>query len=131
MHIKRTSHIAPKFTLVKNAGLALVAMSSLAFVSSPANAASSQFSEMKITIQFHASELEVDGGTEMVYSKIKKKAKSACLSLRKTSEYQGETYDECVADLVNQLVLSADKSALINHHKIQQTAKLSQKFASN
>lgn len=133
MRIKRKLSIAPSVAAVKNAGLAIALLGGLSAVAIPtaASASSANLVDAKFTVRFKVSQLAEEGGTEAVYTKIEKKAKRACVSVKEASEILGETFDECVDDVMNQFVISADVPALITYHEAKTQPVEAEKFASN
>lgn len=123
MHIKRSKHIASKTGAVKNAGLALAAFAALSAGIIPSTASAKDFLtvDKEFTVTFLASELATAHGMEVVYEKLGAEASKACKSLSFTSKRLGETFEDCVSDLMNQFVESSGMEVLRNYHMTQNT----------
>jgi len=97
MLIKRTELMASNVKSVKKSGIKLAA---IALVAATAYAPTTMASEPLLN------------GTSAVYAELMKKSKRVCRSDRNTLKYTGETVEECVADLMDQFIESADIESL-------------------
>jgi UrcA family protein len=118
MLIKRTELMASNVKSVKKSGIKLAA---IALVAATAYAPTTMASEpllidREITAKFSSQELKAENGTSAVYAELMKKSKRVCRSDRNTLKYTGETVEECVADLMDQFIESADIESLKKYH---------------
>ena len=75
-----------------------------------------------VSVTFKMSELDAAGGTSAVYAKLEKRAKSYCKADRFSLKILDQSVEDCVADLVDQFVDSADISKLSAYHETHTTA---------
>lgn len=86
-------------------------------VPSMANAKDSLLVERKITSKFKMSELQKADGLEDVYSRLQKKAYSACRADQSTLAYTGASIKSCANDLISQFIESANVETLTAYHR--------------
>lgn len=84
-----------------------------------AYASGTRLIEKTVTVEIRLSDLKTETGMAAAYAKIKKRAKSFCRSDIGTLQYLEQSKADCMADLVNQFVESADVAALKAYHKAQ------------
>lgn len=87
--------------------------------------------EETIVVKFEAKELQTFEGTEKVYKKLKRRAKSACKADRLVVQYLDQSQRECAADLVNQFVTSANIQELTSFHQSTTSGSAPVKVAIN
>ena len=68
-------------------------------------------------VKFRMSDFRAENGTKTVYAKPTRKAKSSCKSDPLALDYLDQTVDECAADLVEQLIRSAELEQLTAYHR--------------
>lgn len=76
-----------------------------------------------VSVSFSLSELDAADGTSAVYAKLEKRAASFCKADKLSLRFLDQTVEDCVADLVNQFVDSADISELSAYHETHAKAK--------
>ena len=125
--------MTPKGGNVKKFSSSLLGMLALctAAIAPSAYASDSLLVDREITVSFKLSELQSEGGTEKVYSKLKRRAKLFCKQDENTLFYFKESIAECTSDLVEQFIQSANISQLEAYHLAQNAKSLPKKFASN
>ena len=87
--------------------------------------------EETIVVKFEAKELQTSEGTEKIYRKLKRRAKSACEADRLVVQYLDQSERECAADLVNQFVTSANMQKLTSFHEAKTADSMPVKVAMN
>jgi len=85
--------------------------------------------EKTVSVSFKLSDLDAVDGTSAVYSKLEKRAASYCKADRFSLKVLDQSVEDCVADLVDQFVDSADISKLSAYHETHATAKPLEKLA--
>ena len=107
-----------KMTASALAGLAMCTTA----IAPAAFAGDSPFVDTVIKVTFKMSDLQAEDGTQKVYAKLMKRAKSNCRSDSPTLQYFGQSVEDCVDDLVNQFIESADVKVLKAYHFSQQNS---------
>lgn len=135
MLTKRSKTLSSKPQAVKKSALAAMLVTTMTAMGyAPASFASGPYVvEKTVTVKFAKSELSQKDGVEAVYSKFEEKAKRFCKSEGYSLSYFEETLEDCISDLVNQFVDSADIDVMSAYHKAQsavQEAKLQTKSES-
>jgi len=132
MLIKRKDSMRNRDRGVKKIGLYIMGTIALCSTTiAPSAFASNYFVDRTVTVKFKTSELQSESGTEKVYTKIKKKAKSFCRADSYSLYYRDETVQECADDLVEQFIDSANINTLTEFHLSQISVAESEQYASN
>ena len=78
--------------------------------------------QTKYSVKFERALLESDTGLKQIYSTMRRKAKSACKIGRAVDRESDEiiSKSECISDLVDQFVESADITTLTAYHMEQE-----------
>lgn len=89
------------------------------------------FVDETVTVKIETKEFQTPEGTEKVYKKLKRRAKSACKADRIVVQFFGQSERECAADLVNQFITSADIQELTSLHQSSTSGTAPVKVATN
>lgn len=110
MLTKRKDYMASRDVIVKKLARSSLAMLVLctASIAPAAFAFDSPLVERTVTVKFKLSELESEGGTDVIYAKIRKKATSYCRADSSSLHYLGASKRACVEDLMDQFIESAN-----------------------
>lgn len=133
MLTKRKDYMTSKAGVVKKwtrSSLAVLALCT-ASIAPNAFAGDSPLIDKTVTVKFKYSDLASDDGVEKVYTKIKKRAISYCRADSHTLQYLAQTKGECIADLMDQFVDSANVDALKMFHQSHKFAASGKKYALN
>lgn len=96
---------------------ALIVMAGLtAQAAQAAQADESQLKTKVVTVKFDAALLESPKGVEKVYKRLKRRAKIACDGSNSVL-IPFKTVRDCQTSMVDQFVVSADKSVLTQYHE--------------
>lgn len=87
--------------------------------------------EETVVVKFEAKELQTAEGTEKVYKKLKRRARTACKADRLVVQYLDQSERECAVDLVNQFVTSANIQELTSFHQSTTSDSAAVKVAVN
>jgi UrcA family protein len=130
---KRKIHIHSAARKVKKLGMALPLLAGLCAVSMAplAQANESLMTERVLTVKISVAELKTENGAQTVYSKLDKRANRECKADRQTLKYLGQTKDECVDDLMDQFIESANVETLATYHLSQKPGAAPEKVALN
>ena len=79
-----------------------------------------------VSVKFSTSETKTDAGMKNIYAMFKAKAADACKDEEKTRYSAYDSVEDCVSDLVEQLVDDADMDALTRLHNAPKTTILAQ-----
>lgn len=102
---------------LKSASVKTAAALTLLFVATPMLAHSAEIKKTRYTVKFEKSILTSESGVEKVYKLFQSKAKRACRSSGTVSDmYKPLSKKECIADMVTQLVESADLAPISAYH---------------
>ena len=128
-----SSLITSKTPAVKNLGMTLPLLAGMCALSfAPlAQAKDSLFTEKVVIAKFSVAELDAENGTQNVYAGLKKKAKRACKSDKPTLAHLRQTMGECVGDLMDQFIESANIESLRTYHLGLLSETTSNKIALN
>lgn len=133
MLIKRNNFMTAGNCRVKKltrAGFVTLALSATAIA--PTAFASDNLLRTKVvTAKIHLTDLQVEGGIDKVYAKLKKRAKHFCRADRSSLQYLDQSVEDCTADLMAQFVESADVDILKTFHLAQQPVTTTTQLASN
>jgi len=102
-----------------------------AAIAPAAFASDSLLVEKTVTVKFRLSELNAEGGDHKIYAKIKKRATSACRADSATLQYYGHSRKDCVDDLIDQFVESANIDTLTSFHLSEKPVTKTTKLALN
>lgn len=123
MLIQHFKYVTPSLQTVKF--LAVSAITSTAILCAPMTAQASPGLENIVTTKYSAkfdrALFESDAGLKQVYSALLKKAERVCKTGRTVNEV-GDVISkaECVTDMLNQFVESADVTTLTAYHSEQE-----------
>lgn len=133
MLIKRNDIVTSRISNVKKltrSSLAILAMCTAA-IAPHAFAGDSLVQNETVTVKFQLSEFQSEGGTNKVYTQIKKRAKSYCRANSGSLQFYGESKRECTDDLIDQFIQNADIDILTEHHFSQKPESKVKKVALN
>ena len=133
MLIKRKNSMSLKAHSVKKQGSFVLATLALctAAIAPNAYAVDGLLKSKVITAKFKMTELQSENGTQKVYAKLKKRAKSFCRSDSSALYYLNESVSDCQEDLLEQFVQSVDIAKLKAYHLAQTSKVTAKKYASN
>ena len=114
MLIQRTDDMMPSLSAVKKTSRYLLTalVLCMAAIALRAFAKDGPLVDREVTVKFRMSDFRAENGTKTVYAKPTRKAKSSCKSDPLALDYLDQTVDECAADLVEQLIRSAELEQL-------------------
>lgn len=115
---KRKSYIHSAARKVNKLGMALPLLAGLCTVpfAPMAQANESPLIERKITTKISVAELKTENGVRSVYAKLEKKAFRTCKADKYSLQYLRITIGDCVDDLMDQFVESANFEPLAIYH---------------
>lgn len=134
MSIKRNTFMNSVSQQVKKTGVTTVGLLVLCTSSIAPSAFAGEgrlLVDETVVVKFEAKELQTAEGTEKVYKKLKRRARSACKADLLTLQYLDQSEQECAADLVNQFVASANIQELTSFHQSTTSGSAAVKVAVN
>lgn len=118
--LAKTAKILPaRFSSVKSITKASLTVAILGLATVPASAYVPPTVERIVTVEFKASDVATTTGQADVYDRLLKTAYSACQSDLKTLKYLNESIEECVSDLMDQFIETANIETLTIYHQSQ------------
>lgn len=131
MLIKRKNLMTSRAGFVKKLACSSLAATALsaAFIAPASAAENSLLVNKTVSVKFKISDLKADGGNDKVYAKLKHRATSFCRADNATLQYFAQSKTECVEDLMDQFIDSANIETLKTIHLSQKSLAPVKKYA--